>query len=68
MLDCASKFRKAFNKLESKGGLYTKELRKYGGSPIEYDCNRIEPFLLFLKIFYETTLKVSACLYVTSNT
>jgi len=68
MLDCASKFRKTFGNLESKGSLYLKELRKHGGSPIQYDWNRIEALLPFLKIFYETTLKLSGCLYVTGNT
>ena len=68
MLDCASKFRKTFSNLESKGGLYVKELRKHSGLPIEYDWNRIEAFLPFVKIFNETTLKLSRCLYVTGNT
>jgi len=68
MLDCASKFRKAFSNLESKGGLYVKDLRKHGGSPTEYDWNRIEAFLPFLKIFYETNFKFSECLYMRSNT
>ena len=68
MLACASKFRKALSNLESTGGVFVKELRRHGGPPIEYDWNRIEAFLPFLKIFYETTLKLSGCLYVTSNT
>lgn len=67
MLACASKFRKAFSNLESKGGVFVKELRRHGGPPTEYDWNRIEAFLLFLKIFYETTLKLSGSLYVTGN-
>lgn len=37
MLDCSSKFRKAFSNLKSKDGLFVKKLRKYGGLPIEYD-------------------------------
>ena len=62
MLDCASMFRKAFSNLESKGGLYVKELRKHGGPLTEYDWNRNDAFLSFLKIFYERTLKLSGYL------
>jgi len=68
ILDCASKFRKVFSNLESRGGLYAKELRKHDGSLTEYDWDRIETFLPFLKFFYETTLKLSGCLYMMGNT
>jgi len=68
MLDCTPKFGKALSNLESEGGLYVKELRKHGGPLTEYDWNRIKAFLPFLKIFYETTLKLSECFYVTVNT
>lgn len=68
VIDCASKYRKTFSNLESKGGLFVKEFRKHGGPPTKYDWNRIEAFLPFLKVFYETTLKLSGCLYVTGNT
>ena len=67
MLDCSSKFRKAFSNLESKGDLFVKELRKHGGSPTEYDWNRIEAFLPFLKTLCKTTLKFYGCFYVTGN-
>jgi len=59
MLDCAFKLRKTFSNLESKGGLYFKELTKYGGIAFEYDWNKIEAFLTLLKIFYEKTSKLS---------
>lgn len=67
MLESALKFRKAFDKLGSKGGQYVKEFRKCGGSSKDGDWNNIVGILPFLGIFYEATLKISGCLYVTGN-
>ncbi|KAK8972460.1 hypothetical protein V6N11_070835 [Hibiscus sabdariffa] len=58
---------KAFDNLYTKGGAYCKELRRHFGVPDDDDCRRVEAFLHFLQIFYETTLKVSGSLHVTSN-
>ena len=67
MLQCALKFRKAFSNLESKGGLYIKEMRKHGGPPNDDDWKIVVYCYPFLRIFYETTLKLSKPLYVTCN-
>ncbi|KAK8976572.1 hypothetical protein V6N11_049229 [Hibiscus sabdariffa] len=58
---------KAFDNLYTKGGAYCKELRRHFGLPDDDDWRRVEAFLPFLQIFYETTLKVSGSLHVTSN-
>ncbi|KAL4279280.1 hypothetical protein GQ457_03G012660 [Hibiscus cannabinus] len=65
MLETALKFKKAFDNLYTNGGAYCKELRRHFGVPD--DGRRVEVFLPFLQIFYETTLKVSGSLHVTSN-
>ncbi|KAJ8428846.1 hypothetical protein Cgig2_003394 [Carnegiea gigantea] len=44
------------------------EMELHGGPQTKYNWNRIKAFLPFLKIFYETTLKLSGCLYVMDNT
>ncbi|KAL4367731.1 hypothetical protein GQ457_05G022200 [Hibiscus cannabinus] len=67
MLETALKFKKAFDNLYTKGGAYCKELRRHFGVPDDDDWRRVEAFLPFLQIFYETTLKVSGGLHVTSN-
>jgi len=67
ILECALKFRKAFSNLESKGGLYIKEMRKHGGPPNNDDWKKVGALLPFLRIFYDTTLKLSGSLYVTGN-
>ncbi|KAL4313239.1 hypothetical protein GQ457_01G027380 [Hibiscus cannabinus] len=67
MLETALKFKKAFDNLYTKGGAYCKELRRHFGVPDYDDWRRVEAFLPFLQIFYETTLKVSGSLHVTSN-
>ncbi|KAK8489417.1 hypothetical protein V6N12_037560 [Hibiscus sabdariffa] len=67
MLETALKFKKAFDNLYTKGGAYCKELRRHFGLPDDDDWRRVEAFLPFLQIFYETTLKVSGSLHVTSN-
>lgn len=67
MLECALKFRKAFSNLETKGGLYIKEMRKHGGPPNNDDWKKVGALLSFLRIFDDTTLKLSGSLYVTGN-
>ncbi|KAL4339869.1 hypothetical protein GQ457_08G027390 [Hibiscus cannabinus] len=67
MLETALKFKKAFDNLYTKGGAYCKELRRHFGVPDDDDWRRVKAFLPFLQIFYETTLKVSGSLHVTSN-
>ncbi|KAL4340526.1 hypothetical protein GQ457_08G022240 [Hibiscus cannabinus] len=67
MLETALKFKKAFDNLYTKGGAYCKELRRHFGVPDDDDWRRVEAFLPFLHIFYETTLKVSWSLHVTRN-
>jgi len=37
ILKCALKFEKVFSNWETKGGLYIKEMRKYGGPPNKDD-------------------------------
>jgi len=59
MLKCALKFRKTFSNLESKCGLYIKEVRKHGGPPNKDDWKIVVYCYPFLRIFYETTLKLS---------
>ncbi|CAO2832429.1 unnamed protein product [Amaranthus hypochondriacus] len=70
ILDCAYIYRRAFDTLEvSDGGKFKKELEKNGGSgtPTDYDWDRIYAFLPYLKMFYDTTLRLSGSLYTTRN-
>ncbi|KAL4367977.1 hypothetical protein GQ457_05G008170 [Hibiscus cannabinus] len=67
MLETASKFKKAFDNLYTKGAAYCKEFMRHFGVLDDDDWRRVEAFLPFLQIFYETTLKVSVSLHVTSN-
>ena len=47
MLECALKFRKTFSNLESKGGLYIKEMTKYGGPPNKDDWKKVVTLMPF---------------------
>ncbi|KAL4388635.1 hypothetical protein GQ457_09G019360 [Hibiscus cannabinus] len=64
MVETALKFKKDFDNLYTKGGAYCKDLRRHFGVPDDDDWRRVEAFL---QIFYDTTLKVSGSLHVTSN-
>ncbi|EPS65408.1 hypothetical protein M569_09369 [Genlisea aurea] len=65
MLEKAVKFQKAFDLLEAADRKYVNELGNK--IPTEDDWSYANKLLPFLKIFYDTTLKLSASYYVTGN-
>ncbi|KAK2415525.1 zinc finger BED domain-containing protein RICESLEEPER [Trifolium repens] len=67
MLEVASKYEEAFNRLEDEDPSYVSELQPIGGTPNAYDWNRARVFINFLKIFYDATLTFSSSLHVSAN-
>ena len=70
MLESASKFQKAFERLEEDDRdfqLYFQESGSRGAPPSNEDWKNASAFIKFLKIFYDITLALSGSLYVTSN-
>jgi hypothetical protein len=67
MLEVASKYEEAFNRLKDEDPSYVSELRVLGGTPSVYDWNRARVFINFLKIFYDATLTFSSSLHVSAN-
>lgn len=67
MLESALKFEKAFSNMEFRDSKYAQELSKGKGLPTSEDWNYARRFLPFLKLFFDTTIKVSSSSYVTSN-
>lgn len=67
MLEVASKYEEAFNRLEGEDPSYVSELEVVGGTPTVYDWNRARVFINFLKIFYDATLTFSSSLHVSAN-
>ncbi|XP_031281680.1 zinc finger BED domain-containing protein RICESLEEPER 2-like [Pistacia vera] len=70
MLEVTIKFQKAFELLEIEDSKYSDELssgERFRGLPTCIDWEYARYFLPFLKVFYDTTLRVSGSLYVTSN-
>ncbi|CAJ2657755.1 unnamed protein product [Trifolium pratense] len=66
MLEVASKYAEAFNRLEDEDPSYVSELQVIGGTPNAYDWNRARVFINFLKIFYDATLTFSSSLHVSA--
>ncbi|CAJ2667205.1 unnamed protein product [Trifolium pratense] len=67
MLEVASKYAEAFNRLEDEDPSYVSELQVIEGTPNAYDWNRACVFINFLKIFYDDTLTFSSSLHVSAN-
>lgn len=65
MLDSAIKVRKAFDFLELKDKSYRLEM--VDSLPSDADWSYAEGLVPFLQSFYETTVKISGSLYITSN-
>ncbi|XP_070036143.1 zinc finger BED domain-containing protein RICESLEEPER 2-like [Nicotiana tomentosiformis] len=68
MLDTTVKFKKAFTRMyvdDHKYQKYYREVTK--GHPSVDDWKIVKAFIMFLNISYQTTLKFSGSLYVTSN-
>ncbi|KAH0782042.1 hypothetical protein KY290_001640 [Solanum tuberosum] len=71
MLNTAVKFEKAFSRMYIDDHKYFKYCLDSGGKiehPSLEDWRDVNVFLKFLEIFYQTTLKFSSTLHVTSNT
>ena len=77
MLDCALKFVSAFDRLEEEDEHYKLYFFKADGNgkgknpigpPNYLDWENVKTFVKFLGIFYETTLRFSGPLFVSSNT
>ncbi|KAH0781586.1 hypothetical protein KY290_001184 [Solanum tuberosum] len=71
MLNTAVKFEKAFSRMYIDDHKYFKYCLDSGGKiehPSSEDWRDVNVFLKFLEIFYQTTLKFSSTLHVTSNT
>ncbi|XP_056170471.1 zinc finger BED domain-containing protein RICESLEEPER 2-like [Syzygium oleosum] len=67
MLEAALKFQKAFFLLEIQDSKFVEELSKAKRLPTSDDWNYARHLLPFLKLFFDTTSKVSGSSYVTSN-
>ncbi|XP_030467314.1 zinc finger BED domain-containing protein RICESLEEPER 2-like [Syzygium oleosum] len=67
MLEEALKFQIAFNSLEFQDSKFVEELSKAKGLSTSDEWEYARHFLPFLKLFFDTTLKVSGSSYVTSN-
>lgn len=67
MLESAIKFKKVFANLLMKDSALQNEMVKFGGDPTNMEWKQVSPFLSFLKIFYDATLKLSGSHYVTCN-
>ncbi|KAI3412438.1 Diacylglycerol kinase (DAG kinase) [Psidium guajava] len=59
MLEAALKFQTAFSSLAFRDHKFDQELSKVKGLPTSDDWEYARNFLPFLKLFYDTTLKVS---------
>ncbi|KAH9727227.1 BED-type domain-containing protein [Citrus sinensis] len=67
MLESALKFQKAFERMEDDDRHYVLYFKEDGGPPNSDDWENANVFVLFLKSFYDITLKFSGSMYVTSN-
>ncbi|KAH9670185.1 BED-type domain-containing protein [Citrus sinensis] len=67
MLESALKFQKAFERMEDDDQHYVSYFKEDGGPPNSDDWENANVFVLFLKSFYDITLKFSGSMYVTSN-
>ncbi|KAJ9538464.1 hypothetical protein OSB04_031197, partial [Centaurea solstitialis] len=68
MLESAIKFQSAFDMLEEQDIKYNTELLSSKGVPLEEDWDYANSIMLpFLSGFYNSTLRISGSLYVTSN-
>lgn len=67
MLNVAQHFERAFNRLGSRDPLFKQEMISGEGWPTVEDWGNVRRIVLFLKHFYELTLRISGTLYVTSN-
>ena len=73
MLNCALKFRSAFQKMENDGNYskYWNDLDRDGkpkdGPPTDNHWDDASVFVRFLETFYDITLKFSGSTYVTAN-
>ena len=68
MLEAAQKYQKAFERLEDDDGQYVSYFSEGTlGSPRSFDWENVRVLVKFLKIFYDSTLRISGSLYVTCN-
>ena len=67
MLESALNFQKAFERMEDDDRHYVLYFKEDGGPPNSDDWENANVFVLFLKSFYDITLKFSGSMYVTSN-
>ncbi|XP_009627334.2 zinc finger BED domain-containing protein RICESLEEPER 2-like [Nicotiana tomentosiformis] len=68
MLDTTVKFEQAFTRMYVDDHKYQKYFREVTkGHPSADDWKIVKAFIMFLNIFYQTTLKFSGSLYVISN-
>lgn len=67
MLESAVKFHTAFDMLEEQDNKYRSELLSSKGLPTVEDWDYAKSLLPFLRGFYNSTLRLSGSLYVTSN-
>ena len=67
MLESALNFQKAFERMEDDDQHYVSYFKEDGGPPNSDDWENANVFVLFLKSFYDITLKFSGSMYVTSN-
>ena len=65
ILDSALKFQEASERLEQDDSEFVTNL--YDGAPTFEDWSKAHVLVKFLRIFYETTKKLSGSLYVTST-
>ncbi|KNA24520.1 hypothetical protein SOVF_015220 [Spinacia oleracea] len=67
MLESVLKFQKALILLSKNDGRFRAEFVKFDGLPNDDDWDCIRNLVLFLKMFYEATIRLSGSLYVTEN-
>nr|KYP45684.1 Putative AC transposase [Cajanus cajan] len=67
MLEATLKYKKAFDLLEMQDNKYVEDLHKGKGVPLESDWNDAHLLVPFLKMFYDTTIRIYGSYHVTSN-
>lgn len=67
MLESTLKFHKAFERMEDDDQHCVSYFTEDEGPPNSDDWENANVFVLFLKSFYDITLKFSGSMYVTSN-
>lgn len=67
MLESAQRFIPAFERYIDLDQMYAAELQAGKGVPQNDDWEKVKKFVIFLKHFYDLTLRISGTSYVTSN-